>query len=112
MDFSLFPLLHYQSKTLMDQYFERIDQCSQSAKYPPRIRFMLRDLIELRRNGWVPRKSANTEAPVPMQQLRPDDDTRFNAFEPKYVYANFYYSITSMHTMIIAFHFRCLHTLF
>jgi len=71
-----------KSKTLMDQYFERIDQCSQSTKYPPRIRFMLRDLIELRRNGWVPRKSANTEAPVPMQQLRPDDDTRFNAFEP------------------------------
>lgn len=72
-----------QSKTLMDQYFERIDHCSQSTKYPPRIRFMLRDLIELRRNGWVPRKSANTEAPVPMQQLRPDDDTRFNAFEPR-----------------------------
>lgn len=39
---------------------------------------MLRDLIELRRNGWVPRKSATTEAPVPMQQLRPDDnDTPF-----------------------------------
>lgn len=75
--------VHSQSKTLMDQYFERIDQCSQSAKYPPRIRFMLRDLIELRRNGWVPRKSANTEAPVPMQQLRPDDDARFAAFEPK-----------------------------
>ncbi|XP_031638600.1 eukaryotic translation initiation factor 4 gamma 2 [Contarinia nasturtii] len=70
-----------KSKTLMDQYFERIDQCSQSAKYPPRIRFMLRDLIELRRNGWVPRKSANTEAPVPMQQLRPDDDTRFTINE-------------------------------
>lgn len=70
----------------MDQYFERIDQCSQSAKYPPRIRFMLRDLIELRRNGWVPRKSAATEAPVPMQQLRPDDDARFNAFEPRYAF--------------------------
>lgn len=88
----------------MDQYFEKIDQRSQSTKYPPRIRFMyvyvstiasavgsrsvqnligfflrcptlrLRDLIELRRNGWVPRKSAITEAPVPMQQLRPDDN--------------------------------------
>lgn len=89
----------------MDQYFEKIDQRSQSTKYPPRIRFMyvftihthltvgskfvqnvivfhflslsyerLRDLIELRRNGWIPRKSAITEAPVPMQQLRPDDN--------------------------------------
>lgn len=58
----------------MDQYFEHIDKRSQSSKYPPRIRFMLRDLIELRANCWVPRKSATTEAPVPMQQLRPDDN--------------------------------------
>lgn len=58
----------------MDQYFEHIDKRSQSSKYPPRIRFMLRDLIELRANCWVPRKSASTEAPVPMQQLRPDDN--------------------------------------
>lgn len=65
---------HLQSKTLMDQYFEHIDKRSQSSKYPPRIRFMLRDLIELRGNSWVPRKSATTEAPVPMQQLRPDDN--------------------------------------
>lgn len=58
----------------MEQYFERISQCSTSNKFPPRIRFMLRDLIELRSNGWVPRKLVNTEGPVPMQQLRPDDD--------------------------------------
>lgn len=58
----------------MEQYFERINQCSQSNKYPPRIRFMLRDLIELRNNEWVPRKLVNTEGPVPMQQLRTDDD--------------------------------------
>lgn len=59
---------------MTDEYFSKIDRYSQSTKYPPRIRFMLRDLIELRRNGWVPRKSATTEAPVPMQQLRPDDN--------------------------------------
>lgn len=58
----------------MEQYFDRISQCSTNTKYPPRIRFMLRDLIELRRNGWVPRKLVSTEGPVPMQQLRPDDD--------------------------------------
>lgn len=65
----------------MDQYFDRINHCSQSDKYPPRIRFMLRDLIELRRNGWVPRKLVNTEGPVPMQDLRPDDDVIHSPFQ-------------------------------
>lgn len=65
----------------MDQYFNRIDQNSKAeSKYPPRIRFMLRDLIELRRNDWVPRKLVNTEGPVPMQQLRPDDDVIHSPF--------------------------------
>lgn len=76
-NFSLIPHpTTKQSKPLMEQYFDRINHCSQSAKFPPRIRFMLRDLIELRRNDWVPRKLVNTEGPVPMHhhQLRPDDD--------------------------------------
>lgn len=58
----------------MDQYFEKMTRYSQSTKFPPRIRFMLRDLIELRRNGWVPRKVSTVEGPVPIQHLRPDDD--------------------------------------
>lgn len=65
---------------MIEQYFDRISQCSTNTKYPPRIRFMLRDLIELRRNGWVPRKLVNTEGPVPMQQLRPDDDVIHTPF--------------------------------
>lgn len=65
----------------MDQYFKRIEQNSKAeSKYPPRIRFMLRDLIELRRNDWVPRKLVNAEGPVPMQQLRPDDDVIHSPF--------------------------------
>uniref|UniRef100_A0A2M4A099 Eukaryotic translation initiation factor 4 gamma 2 n=1 Tax=Anopheles triannulatus TaxID=58253 RepID=A0A2M4A099_9DIPT len=61
-------------KQLMDQYFDRMEQYSNSSKFPPRIRFMLRDLIELRKNNWTPRKVALVEGPAPIQELNHDDD--------------------------------------
>ncbi|XP_061507365.1 eukaryotic translation initiation factor 4 gamma 2 [Anopheles gambiae] len=62
-------------KQLMDQYFERMEKYSQSqSMFPPRIRFMLRDLIELRKNNWTPRKVALVEGPAPIQELNHDDD--------------------------------------
>ncbi|XP_037032809.1 eukaryotic translation initiation factor 4 gamma 2 isoform X2 [Bradysia coprophila] len=63
-----------EGKKLIDQYFVQITKYSQKSVFPPRIRFMLRDVIELRRGNWVPRKVTNTEGPVPMQQLQLDDD--------------------------------------
>uniref|UniRef100_A0A182P600 Eukaryotic translation initiation factor 4 gamma 2 n=1 Tax=Anopheles epiroticus TaxID=199890 RepID=A0A182P600_9DIPT len=62
-------------KQLMDQYFERMEKYSQSqSMFPPRIRFILRDLIELRKNNWTPRKVALVEGPAPIQELNHDDD--------------------------------------
>lgn len=61
-------------KQLMDQYFDRMEQYSQSSKFPPRIRFLLRDLIELRKNTWTPRKVARVEGPAPIQELTNEDD--------------------------------------
>lgn len=61
-------------KQLMDQYFDRMEQYSQSSKYPPRIRFLLRDLIELRKNTWTPRKVARVEGPAPIQEVTNEDD--------------------------------------
>lgn len=63
-----------QGKGLMDQYFDKMAGCANNPKYPPRIRFMLRDVIELRRNNWIPRKINTTEGPVPIHQLKTDDD--------------------------------------
>lgn len=63
-----------QSKELMNQYFDHLERRSKSTDYPPRIRFMLKDVIELRQNNWVPRKVAATEGPVPIKQIRTDDD--------------------------------------
>lgn len=62
-------------KQLMDQYFDRMEQYSLSnCKFPPRIRFLLRDLIELRKNNWTPRKVARVEGPAPIQELTNEDD--------------------------------------
>ncbi|CAD7081376.1 unnamed protein product [Hermetia illucens] len=74
-----------QGKKLMEQYFEKMEQRSNSQKYPPRIRFMLRDVIELRKNNWIPRKVGTTEGPVPIRQIRADDE---NMIRPPYINRN------------------------
>jgi translation initiation factor 4G len=63
-----------KSKNLIDQYFDNMEHKSNSSKYPPRIRFMLRDIIELRKDGWKPRKVARIEGPVPIQDLSTDEE--------------------------------------
>ncbi|XP_037941767.1 eukaryotic translation initiation factor 4 gamma 2, partial [Teleopsis dalmanni] len=63
-----------QGKELMNHCFEKLERRSKSTDFPPRIRFMLKDVIELRENNWVPRKIATTEGPVPIKQIRTDDD--------------------------------------
>ncbi|XP_041973308.1 eukaryotic translation initiation factor 4 gamma 2 [Aricia agestis] len=72
-----------RGRGLMDQYFARIETLSASRDLAPRIRFMLRDVAELRRGGWVPRAATAGEGPVPMQQLRdeppPRRDTLFRS---------------------------------
>lgn len=67
-----------RGRGLMDQYFARMQTLSQARELAPRIRFMLRDVVELRRGGWVPRAAAaaSAEGPVPIQQLRGDDEFR------------------------------------
>ena len=37
---------------------------------PSRIRFMLQDIIELRENNWMPRKSMIDNGPRTIQQVR------------------------------------------
>ncbi|XP_045491962.1 eukaryotic translation initiation factor 4 gamma 2 [Colias croceus] len=61
-----------RGRGLMDQYFARIETLSASRELAPRIRFMLRDVVELRRSGWMPRTAVSAEGPVPIHQLRSD----------------------------------------
>ena len=60
----------------MDQYFDRMKILAENQDFPIRIRFMLKDVIELRRDGWVPRKATSTEGPMPINQIRNDEKLR------------------------------------
>lgn len=63
-----------KAASLMEQYFKRMSCLAKSGELPLRIRFMLRDVIELRRDGWVPRKATSIEGPMPINQIRNDND--------------------------------------
>lgn len=70
-----------KGQKLMGQYFERMKVLAENMELPPRIRFMLKDVIELREDKWVPRKAITVEGPMPMNQIRPvDDDPRSAAY--------------------------------
>lgn len=59
------------SRNLMNQYFERIDMFSKKPELPSRIRFMLRDVIDLRNNNWRPRPFQREDnVPQPLSKLR------------------------------------------
>ncbi|XP_072174929.1 eukaryotic translation initiation factor 4 gamma 1-like [Diadema setosum] len=47
---------HDRAKNRMDQYFVQIDKIILSKKNSPRIRFLMCDLVDLRKNNWVPRR--------------------------------------------------------
>ncbi|XP_065582047.1 eukaryotic translation initiation factor 4 gamma 2-like isoform X1 [Artemia franciscana] len=71
-----------KAKSLMDQYFDRMSQLSVNEALPSRIRFMLQNAIDLRRNGWVPRILANAEGPKTIQQIREDAARDIGVFIP------------------------------
>ncbi|XP_057189124.1 eukaryotic translation initiation factor 4 gamma 1a isoform X4 [Triplophysa rosa] len=45
-----------KAKPRMDQYFHQMEKIIKDRKTSSRIRFMLQDVIDLRRNNWVPRR--------------------------------------------------------
>ena len=47
---------HQKAKAHMDEYFSRIKDMSTNEKLPLRVRFMLQEVIELRRGHWNMRK--------------------------------------------------------
>ncbi|XP_046394850.1 eukaryotic translation initiation factor 4 gamma 2 isoform X1 [Ischnura elegans] len=65
-----------RGKSLVSQYFARLSKLAQNPSLPTRIRFMLRDTIELRMNGWIPRKATNIEGPMLINEIRDDHRDR------------------------------------
>ena len=57
----------------MDQYFERLERATENESLPIRIRFLVQDIIDLRRNKWYFRRvGKGPEGPRTIQQVRED----------------------------------------
>ena len=70
----------------MDQYFSRMKMFAESPELPSRIKFMLEDAIELRRNAWVSRRIKTSESgPIPVSKLRWEALSSSHAPPPPFV---------------------------
>ena len=58
---------HDKAKTEVDQYFQQIHNLIKAHCTSARVRFMLQDVVELRRSKWVPRRDDN--APKTIDQI-------------------------------------------
>ncbi|XP_051553023.1 eukaryotic translation initiation factor 4 gamma 2-like isoform X2 [Myxocyprinus asiaticus] len=63
---------HEKAKSLMDQYFGRMQSLMNNKDLPARIRFLLQDTVELRENNWVPRKVFIDNGPKTINQVHHD----------------------------------------
>lgn len=64
---------HDKAKSWMDQYFERMLRYSENMALPSRIRFMLQDCCELRKNSWVQARRVTVEkGPQTISQVHQD----------------------------------------
>jgi len=59
-----------KGKQKIDQYFKEMDKIVKSKKASSRVRFMILDVMELRKNIWVPRRDDN--APKTIDQIHKD----------------------------------------
>ena len=75
-----------RSQTFMEAYFARLLQLSTSKKLASRLRFLCRDIIDLRKNNWVPRREklqakkldqVRADAAVALGIVKPQDENLF-----------------------------------
>ena len=59
-----------KSKTMMDEYFARLNKLGKHPKLESRIRFMIRDVIDLRHNLWKVRRKV--EGPKKLSEVHKD----------------------------------------
>jgi len=45
-----------KSRRFNDVYFNRMNELTANTQLAPRLRFMARDILDLRSNNWVPRR--------------------------------------------------------
>ena len=71
-----------RARSWMDQYFERMAALATNQELPSRIRFMLQDATDLRRNHWQPRKVASADGPRTIQQIRDEASRDLGVYLP------------------------------
>lgn len=64
------PSSSLQSRETMNQYFSVLDGIVQKRKVSNRIRFMIQDVVDLRKNNWKPRREDNN--PKTIDQIHKD----------------------------------------
>ncbi|TMS13552.1 eukaryotic translation initiation factor 4 gamma 2a [Larimichthys crocea] len=73
---------HEKARSLMDQYFGRMQSLTTNKELPARIRFLLQNTVELRDNNWVPRKAHTDNGPKTINQVRQDAVKDLGVFIP------------------------------
>ncbi|KAJ7568258.1 hypothetical protein O6H91_01G025400 [Diphasiastrum complanatum] len=61
---------HAKAKQHIDAYFDRMNELASNEKLSSRLRFMLKDVIDLRRNGWQERRKV--EGPKKIDEVHRD----------------------------------------
>ncbi|KAK1900497.1 Eukaryotic translation initiation factor 4 gamma 1 [Dissostichus eleginoides] len=61
-----------KAKPRMDQYFNQMENIIKDKKTSSRIRFMLQDVLDLRRSSWVPRRGE--QGPKTIEQIHKDTE--------------------------------------
>eukprot|EP00096_Caligus_rogercresseyi_P014028 TRINITY_DN657_c0_g1_i11.p1 TRINITY_DN657_c0_g1~~TRINITY_DN657_c0_g1_i11.p1 ORF type:complete len:940 (-),score=344.98 TRINITY_DN657_c0_g1_i11:828-3647(-) len=78
-----------KAKGFMDQCFVRLAAILESGKMPKRIRFLIQDVIEMRKNNWAPRKIGQSpDVPRTIQQVREDAYRDGCVYLPQESYSN------------------------
>ncbi|XP_076335649.1 N-acetyltransferase 1 isoform X1 [Tachypleus tridentatus] len=71
-----------KARSLMNQYFDRMQTFAENNDLPSRIRFMLQDVLELRRKKWVPRRVLAEQGPRTIHQIREEAAKDYGVYTP------------------------------
>uniref|UniRef100_A0A8C2ZLW7 Eukaryotic translation initiation factor 4 gamma 2 n=1 Tax=Cyclopterus lumpus TaxID=8103 RepID=A0A8C2ZLW7_CYCLU len=73
---------HERARSLMNQYFSRMQCLTNSKELPARIRFLLQNTVEQRANNWAARKAYSDNGPKTINQVRQDAVKDLGVFIP------------------------------
>lgn len=72
-----------RGKSLMDQYFSRMEKYANGNELPLRIKFKIQDVLDLRRNKWVPRNIQMIDQnPRTLGQIREEATKDYSFLQP------------------------------